>query len=328
MDNQAILTELKSILGEDNVAQDELMSRHTTFKIGGKADYFVTPENVDQIQKLVVLLNQEQIPFYIIGNGSNLLVHDNGFRGVIIQLYQKFSTFEVLADKTLLDQATSGQATSEQTTSDQTDVVLIKAQSGVMLSRLGNEMAALGLAGFEFATGIPGTLGGAVRMNAGAYGGEIKDVIVNATVMDRDGNVFILDKEQLKLGYRTSVVDTEQYIVLEAVIQLQKGNKDAIVERIKELSAKRREKQPLEYPSAGSTFKRPEGYFAGKLISDAGLKGFRVGGAMVSEKHAGFVINAGNATANDVIELTNQVRDKIYELNHVTLELEVKKLGF
>ena len=196
------------------------------------------------------------------------------------------------------------------------------------LGRLGKELAGYSLAGFEFATGIPGTIGGAVMMNAGAYGGEMKDVLVNATVMDKTGEIKVLSNEELELGYRTSIIAKEGLIVLEAVLALEPGNQTEIQEKIADFAGRRREKQPLEYPSAGSTFKRPEGYFAGKLISDAGLKGFTVGGAQVSEKHAGFVINIAGATAADVIALTDQVCDKIYELNGVTLELEVRKLGF
>lgn len=315
MTDQNIRTELIAILGSDNVLTEEPMKKHTTFRIGGNADYFVTPVNAEQIQSVVAYLKKEKIPFYVVGNGSNLLVSDEGFRGVVIQLYDKLRAFEILSEKESETYGLEGK-------------VCVRAQAGIMLGRLGNELAARSLAGFEFATGIPGTLGGAVRMNAGAYGGEMKDVLVNATVIDTEGNLVTMNREELKLGYRTSIIDRNQYIVVEAVLALEKGNQDEINDKIKDLAGRRRDKQPLEYPSAGSTFKRPEGYFAGKLISDAGLKGFSVGGAQVSEKHAGFVINTGDATAKDVIDLTDAVRDKVQKEYGVTLELEVRKLGF
>ena len=205
--------------------------------------------------------------------------------------------------------------------------VTVKVMSGMMLSRLGNKLADKGLAGFEFATGIPGSIGGAVRMNAGAYGGEIKDIIVSADVLDRSGRLISLSRDELELGYRTSCIAAMDYIVVSAVFRLQKGDTDTIKALIKELAVKRRAKQPLEYPSAGSTFKRPQGFFAAKLIEDAGLKGVSVGGAMVSEKHSGFVVNTGNATAKDVCMLTDMVKDKVKQQSGVDLELEVIKLG-
>ncbi len=300
---------IKEIVGESNVKVNEPMKAHTTFKIGGPADYFVTPTNMEQLDKLIKLFNDHGIDFYIVGNGSNLLVSDEGYRGAIIQIYDKFSGYELMetADK---------------------QKVKVKAMAGMSLVKLGREMAEAGLTGFEFASGIPGSIGGAVVMNAGAYGGELKDVIISATVMDRTGKKFILSKEELELGYRTSVVAKKNYIVTEVLLEFEKGDKELIKKQISELSGRRRDKQPLEYPSAGSTFKRPEGYFAGKLIEDAGLKGFSVGGAKVSEKHAGFVVNAGKATAKDVVELTDTVAEKVMEQFGVRLELEVKKLGF
>ncbi len=313
--NQDIISRLTDILGNENVKQNEPMKLHTTFRIGGNADCLVTPQTVNQIKEVIVYLKNNNVDYYIIGNGSNLLVSDEGYRGVVIQLYNKFNAYEFLHD-------------NSSSAVDKANKVYVKAQSGIMLSKLGHILADNSLTGFEFATGIPGTIGGAVMMNAGAYGGEMKDIIVSAEVMDMDGNVHTLSLEQLELGYRTSVIAKKNYIVLSATMALEAGEKQVIYDKLKELADKRKEKQPLEYPSAGSTFKRPEGYFAGKLISDAGLKGFSVGDAQVSEKHAGFVINKGNATASDVIELTNAVSDKIYELNGVKLELEVRKLGF
>ena len=298
---------LVEIFGKENVLKDEPMSRHTTFRIGGAADFFVKVQTISQLQKAMRYLKKEQIPFYIVGNGSNLLVRDEGVRGVVLQLGERFSGYEFLHE-------TPGSVAQSGTAVDKNQIVMVRAKAGSLLGRLGKEFAEYSLSGFEFASGIPGTLGGAVYMNAGAYGGEIKDILVRATLMDMDGSLFEFTNQQMQFGYRKSIAAEKNYIVLEADLALQ-------------LSAQRRLKQPLEYPSAGSTFKRPEGYFAGKLISDAGLKGFSVGGAQVSEKHAGFVINTGNATAADVIALTDAVRDKVFEKYGVKLELEIKQLG-
>ena len=303
MGQNDLLKGLRDITGESQVKVDEPMSIHTTFRIGGTADYFVMPSSISELQSVLHLLKKSDIEYYVIGNGSNLLVGDGGFRGVIIQLSDTFDDVEYIDD------------------------VTVKVMSGMKLSRLGNQLADKGLAGFEFATGIPGTIGGAVRMNAGAYGGEIKDIIVSADVLDLDGNVKTLNKDELELGYRTSCIMKNGYIVLSATLKLQKGDTATIKENIRELSVKRRTKQPLEYPSAGSTFKRPEGYFAGKLIMDAGLRGYLVGEAQVSEKHCGFVINRGNATAADVRTLMQNVADIVEEKFGVRLEPEVKMIG-
>lgn len=312
---QEIQNRLIHIFGQDNIRYDEPMMKHTTFRIGGPAAVYVTPQTKEQLAEAIYLLQQSKVPYEVIGNGSNLLVADQGFAGVIFDMSQYFTGYKILHDHC-------------NTAVDKSNRVYVSVQAGMMLGRLGKELAGYSLAGFEFATGIPGTIGGAVMMNAGAYGGEMKDVLVNATVMDKTGEIKVLSNEELELGYRTSIIAKEGLIVLEAVLALEPGNQTEIQEKIADFAGRRREKQPLEYPSAGSTFKRPAGYFAGKLISDAGLKGFTVGGAQVSEKHAGFVINIGGATAADVIALTDQVCDKIYELNGVTLELEVRKLGF
>ena len=255
MSQNDLLEKLKDIAGESQVRTDEPMSSHTTFRIGGTADYFVMPSSVEELQAIIRLLKKSDMNYYVIGNGSNLLVGDKGFRGVIIQLSDAFDKVEYIDD------------------------VTVKAMSGMKLSRLGNRLSDKGLAGFEFATGIPGTIGGAARMNAGAYGGEIKDIIVSAEVLDQNGDIHTLGKDELELGYRTSCIMKYGYIVVSATLKLSKGNTDEIKENIKELSQKRRMKQPLEYPSAGSTFKRPEGYFAAKLIEDAGLKGLSAGDA-------------------------------------------------
>lgn len=300
--NQELGKKLLSILKEEQVKKSEPMKSHTTFRVGGPADYFVTPQTAEEVAKVIEVCSQENVPYYIVGNGSNLLVSDNGYNGVIIQIYKQMNQVEVNGNE-------------------------IHAQAGALLSLIANRALEAELTGFEFAAGIPGTLGGACVMNAGAYGGEMKDVLKSVTVLTGDGEVKTLQKEELELGYRTSVIAKRGYIVLDAVIGLQGGKKEEIKAVMDDLKERRITKQPLEYPSAGSTFKRPEGYFAGKLIQDAGLRGFQVGGAQVSEKHCGFVINKDQATAADVMNLMNQVSDKVYEKFGVRLEPEVKRLG-
>ena len=312
-DNDILYSNLIKILGEDNVKKSEPMKNHTTFRIGGDADLFATPVNAEQIHDTVIYLKKAEVPYYVVGNGSNLLVSDAGYRGVIIQLYSRFAGYEILHDNC-------------ESAVDKADVIYIRVQSGMSIIKLASIVAGYSLSGMEFASGIPGSIGGGIMMNAGAYGGEMKDVLKWVKVLDNNGEMKTLKAEELELGYRTSIIVKEKMIVLEACIELHEGNRDEIEMHMKELMAKRKEKQPLEYPSAGSTFKRPEGYFAGKLIQDAGLKGYQVGDAQVSEKHSGFVINYDNATATDIINLMKNVRKKVYEEFQVTLEPEVKIL--
>ena len=300
--NLDFYNQLINCIDKERVLVDEPMKQHTTFRVGGNADYFVMPQNAEEVKNIVALCKEADMPYYILGNGSNLLVGDKGYRGVIIQIYKEMNHIRIEDDK-------------------------VFAQAGALLSRVGTATLEAELTGFEFAAGIPGTVGGAVVMNAGAYGGEMKDIIASATVLTQDGDIITINKEDLELGYRTSVIAKKGYVVLEAEYQLQKGDKEAIRARMDELKVQRVTKQPLEYPSAGSTFKRPEGYFAGKLIQDAGLRGFQVGGAEVSEKHCGFVINKDQATAADIQELMRQVSDKVMQEFGVKLEPEVKTLG-
>ena len=282
--------------------EGELLSNHTTFRIGGAAKYFAVPKNEEEIMEAVDFAIVKDLPYYILGKGSNVLFADEGYPGVIIEIGAGMEKVERTGD--------TG----------------IRAQAGVSLSALAAFAAREGLSGLEFAGGIPGTLGGAVTMNAGAYGGEMKDVIVSAKVMDEEGAVQELSCEELQLGYRTSIVQKKQFVVLEAEFLLKPGTTEEIQNTMKELNAKRREKQPLEYPSAGSTFKRPEGYFAGKLIEDAGLRGYRVGDAQVSEKHCGFVVNRGKATCVEVLQLIGDVQKTVKEQFGVQLEPEVRIL--
>ena len=300
--NSEIIKKFCDLLGEERVFTGEAMSRHTTFKIGGPADYFLMPDKDTDVGRIVKICKESAIPYFILGNGSNLLVGDGGYRGAVIQIYKNMSAVTVEGTE-------------------------ITVQAGALLSSVAAAAKNAALTGLEFAGGIPGTMGGAVVMNAGAYGGEMKDVLTEVTVMDEEGEIVTLPADKLELGYRTSIIKTAGYIVLEAKLQLKEGNPEVIRETMKDLTIRRTTKQPLEYPSAGSTFKRPEGYFAGKLIMDSGLAGYQVGGAQVSEKHCGFVINAGGATARDVRTLMDNVRDIVYKKYGVTLEPEVKFLG-
>ena len=278
------------------------MKNHTTFRVGGPADIFLTP-SAEELPAVLSVCREEQMPVTVIGNGSNLLVGDQGIRGVVICIGFGMRGIRVDGEKIFLE-------------------------AGVTLAAAAQQAAKAGLTGLEFASGIPGTFGGAVVMNAGAYGGEMKDVIVSVRVISEDGEILTLSKEELDLSYRHSVIPECGYLVIDGELLLtREKDPDQITERMEELKKKRIEKQPLEYPSAGSTFKRPEGYFAGKLIMDAGLRGFSVGGAAVSEKHCGFVINKGNATAADICALMDEVTRIVKEKYAVTLEPEVKKVG-
>lgn len=296
------MNELYRIVGEDNVRLDEPMSRHTTFRIGGPAQYFVTPMDTEELSQIVVLCKAEKVPFFVLGHGSNLLVGDKGMSDVVIQLYKNYSRYSIRGN-------------------------IVKAEAGVMLNKLGQDIRDAGLTGFEFAAGIPGTLGGAVMMNAGAYGGEMKDIVESVSLMDYDGNLLEKSGDEMDFSYRHSIVEDERLIVLGATLKLAKGDINAISDKMKELAVARKTKQPLEFPSAGSTFKRPEGYFAGKLIMDAGLKGYSVGDAQVSEKHCGFVINKGHAHAGDVLKLIDDVKQTVYDKFQVELEPEVRIVG-
>ena len=290
-------------LGEQvEILVAEPMKNHTTFRIGGPADALALPKTPEEVAEVVRFCHEHAQPYYVLGNGSNLLVSDEGYRGIVLQLYRNFNDIQVNGE-------------------------MITVQSGAMLAAVARTAYQNGLTGLEFASGIPGTIGGAVVMNAGAYGGEMKHVLREVTVLTKEGEVLAIPAKALELGYRTSVIPKNGWIVLGAVLQLKKGDPEQILARMEELKEQRITKQPLDLPSAGSTFKRPEGYFAGKLIMDAGLRGFTVGGAQVSEKHCGFVVNRGNATAADVWELICEVKRRVKEMTGVELEPEVKLLG-
>ncbi len=305
---------LATVIPAETILLEEPMKKHTTFRIGGNADMFVSPE-IEKIPEIVALAKECDVPVTVIGNGSNLLVGDKGIRGLVLAISKGADRVVVQPEGTELVACAEG------------NKVRIQADAGALLSKVAAEAARNRLTGFEFAAGIPGTIGGAVVMNAGAYGGEIKDVLVSARVLTPDGNVLELSNEELNLSYRHSCIPEHGYIVLDAVLELERGDEAQIRGAMEDFKGRRIEKQPLEYPSAGSTFKRPEGYFAGKLIQDAQLRGYRVGGAQVSEKHCGFVINADNATAQDVLRLIEDVKQKVYEEFQVELEPEVKMIG-
>lgn len=299
--NVELYEKLCGLMGKENVLQQEPMCAHTTFRTGGPAQLYLTPD-MEQIQPALELCRQEKMPFVVIGNGSNLLVGDKGIDGAVIEIGKRMSKITVEGE-------------------------VITAQAGALMSAVASRAAAASLTGLEFASGIPGSIGGAVVMNAGAYGGEMKDVLLSVTAADKEGRILTLSREELELSYRHSCIPEKGYYVLEARLGLRQGDKEAVYDRMRELKNMRVSKQPLEYPSAGSTFKRPEGYFAGKLIDDAGLRGYRVGGAQVSEKHCGFVINRENATSAQIRRLMEDVQAKVKEKFGVELEPEVKFIG-
>ena len=299
--NDQFLTELENIMAGSGIFMEEPMKKHTTFRVGGPADVLVQPDET-ALAAVLALCRQYHVSYSFIGNGSNLLVGDKGIRGVVIEMTEPMGNIEVQGTR-------------------------ITAQAGAMLSKIANTAASNGLGGMEFAAGIPGSVGGAVVMNAGAYGGEMKDIIERVYVLDENGAQLELDRDALDLGYRHSCIPEKKYIVTKVVLELVPRDEVEIRSKMKDLNEKRAEKQPLQYPSAGSTFKRPEGYFAGKLIMDAGFRGYQVGGAQVSEKHCGFVINKGDATAADICQLMRDVSDKVQAQFGVVLEPEVKMIG-
>ncbi|MDE6743915.1 MAG: UDP-N-acetylmuramate dehydrogenase [Lachnospiraceae bacterium] len=294
------------------------MWRYTTFRVGGDASYLVNVENEEILTALLKLLKQNDMPYYLLGNGSNLLVSDQGYDGVMIRLGGDFSKIEWR--KQTEQSAAGGDSISD-------DEVICHAGAAVMLTNMAQKAAEQGSSGLEFAYGIPGTVGGAIVMNAGAYGGEMCQVVESVRLLDENLQIVTLKGDEMAFGYRTSILKKKPYVVLSVRLKLHPGDKKEIMAKMNTNMSARKEKQPLEYPSAGSTFKRPEGYFAGKLIQDAGLRGYRVGGAQVSEKHCGFVINMGNATAADIYHLISNVQSKVREIGGVTLEPEVIMLG-
>ena len=295
--------EESKILSE-NVKYNIPMKNYTSFKIGGPAEYFVQIKNAEELQEALKIHQQTKEPLTIIGNGSNLLVNDNGIQGIVLQINIK--KLEIQEEK---------------------DNIKVIVGSGNKLGELAQKLAQKEIAGFEFASGIPGTIGGAIRMNAGAHGSEMKDIVKTITYMDRNGKINKIENEQAEFEYRKSLFSHKDYIIIETEIQLEKGNTDEIKEKMAEYANFRKEKQPIEYPSAGSTFKRGDNFITAKLIDEAGLKGYSIGGAKISEKHAGFIINTGGATAQNVLDLAKYVTDKVYEKFGKKIEFEIKVLG-
>ena len=292
--------EESKILSE-NVKYNIPMKNYTSFKIGGPAEYFVQIKNVEELQEALKIHQQTEEPLTIIGNGSNLLVNDNGIKGIVLQINIK--KLEIQEEK---------------------DNIKVIVGSGNKLGELAQKLAQKEIAGFEFASGIPGTIGGAIRMNAGAHGTEMKDIVQTITYVDKMGKIHKMTAEQAKFQYRKSIFAEKDYIIIEAELKLQKGNKKEIQEKMQEYAKYRKEKQPLEYPSAGSTFKRGEDFITAKLIDECGLKGYQIGGAQISEKHAGFIINKGNATAEDVLKLIEYTKEQVYKKFNKVIETEIE----
>lgn len=299
---EAVYEYIRANVPEEDILTEEPMSRHTTFRIGGEAACFIRISSEEQLRKLIPYFENVGVEYFVLGKGSNLLVGDKGYPGVILQISDACQQIEAEENR-------------------------LQVQAGAALSKVALFAMERGLEGLEFAAGIPGTVGGGVVMNAGAYGGEMKQVVESVRVLSSEGEILTLDNDTMEFGYRTSIIRNRNFTVLSVTFCLQEGDREEIRARIEDFQKRRMEKQPLNYPSAGSTFKRPEGYFAGKLIMDAGLRGYQTGGAQVSEKHCGFVINKDNATAADVCRLLRDVQDKVKEQFGVTLEPEVKFLG-
>lgn len=291
---------LEEGINKENILLDEPMNKHTSFKTGGNATIFVKAYSVEEIKSILKISKENNIPLFVLGNGTNLLVKDEGYRGIILQI--KLEDINV-------------------------DGTKVTVQSGVKNATLSKKLLDNSLTGFEFAAGIPGTIGGAIKMNAGAYGGEMKDIIEEVTYLDYDGNVHTIKNEECEFEYRHSRFFDEKGIIVSAKLKLEKGEKEEIQEKMNELAMQRKEKQPLEYPNAGSTFKRGENYITAKLIDECGLKGYSIGGAQVSEKHAGFIINKGNSTSKDILELIEYVKTKVKEKTGEDIKLEIEVIG-
>ena len=300
--NEAVYEYISQYVDPQESLKNEPMSRHTTFCVGGEAEAFLRIRNKEQLEKLIPYFKLAELPYFVIGNGSNLLVGDKGYHGIILYLGDGMDQIQVDGNR-------------------------LTVQAGCLMSRIAREACEHALTGFEFASGIPGSIGGGVVMNAGAYDGELGQIVTRVWVVNEEGEILVLNNQDMEFGYRTSVIKKRPFIVVQAEIELQPGNQEEIAAKMTELNRRRRDKQPLQYPSAGSTFKRPQGYFAGKLIMDAGLRGYSIGGACVSEKHCGFIINKNHASAADVAEVICEVQERVKEKFGVTLETEVILLG-
>ena len=293
------IKEIKKIVSKDKIYENELMSNYTSFKIGGPAEYLIKIQTPEELKEILKIIKNQEVPLTIIGNGSNILVSDSGIKGIVLKI--EINTFEL-----------------------NTQTAHLKVGSGVKLGFIAQKCLKSEITGFEFASGIPGTIGGAVRMNAGAHGKEMKDVITSVTYMDRNGDVFTIQNEEARFEYRNSLFANKDYIILEVEMQLEKGNSEEIQVKMTEYATYRKEKQPIEYPSAGSTFKRGTDFITAKLIDECGLKGYQIGAAQISEKHAGFIINKENATAEDVIKLMEYTKEQVYNKFGKKIEPEIE----
>lgn len=302
MNKELVAGALRNMVGRENIRIDEPMKNHTSFRVGGPADILVTPNGREQLSGILKFCGSGGIPLFVMGNGTNLIVRDKGIRGVVIKLFDNFSKYSVRDD-------------------------IIEAEAGILLSRVSKIALKQELSGLEFASGIPGTVGGAVAMNAGAYGGEMKYIVAKTEYMDSSGEIKTLSGDEQQFGYRTSFIQKQGGIVLKSELKLRKGNGNEIKALMDDLDKRRKEKQPLHMPSAGSVFKRPEGYFAGKLVEDCGLRGCRIGGAEISCLHCGFIVNAGNATAADILNLIKHIQNEVKTKFNVDLHTEVRIVG-
>ncbi len=302
MEYNNFIDNLNEISNSENILLNEPMKKHTSFKIGGNADIFIEPSSVEEMIQVIKLCHKHKVPYHVMGNGSNLLISDKGIRGVVLKTFNYLNNVEVYQN-------------------------IIESQSGALLSKIANVALKNGLRGLEFASGIPGTLGGAIVMNAGAYGGETKDVIIETRYVNEDGEICIVVGDQHQFGYRTSIFQGTKKFIISSKFHLEYGDQNEIKAKMQQLNQRRRDKQPLEFPSAGSIFRRPEGYYAGKLIEDSGLKGYKIGGAEVSTKHCGFIVNTGDATAQNVLDLIEHIQRTVKQKFDVELKTEVKMIG-
>ena len=314
MEIKSLLEKANLKIPKENIKYNEPMKKHISFKVGGIADCYIKIENISELKQILKFSKENKIPFFIIGNGSNILVTDKGIRGIVIQI--KINKFEIIKNPN---------NKNKQNEKNQDVQVIIGA--GNKMAEIAQKLLKENITGFEELAGIPGTIGGAIKMNAGAYKKEIKDILESATVIDYEGNIIKLNNQDLKFEYRKSILFQKKYIVIEAELNLKTGKQDNIKTKMEEYKKNRFEKQPIEYPSAGSTFKRGENFITAKLIDEAGLKGYSIGDAQVSNKHAGFIINKGNATAQEILELIEYVKKKVYETSKEKISLEIEIVG-
>lgn len=325
MNQKEIEKVLKEKLPSANIKLNEPMKLHTSFKIGGPADFFITANNIQEIREVVNIAKENNLPLKVVGNGTNLLVKDNGFRGIILKT--NLQEIKITKTKNKDEINTKYKINEMESSINCKEEYIVNVQSGMALGKLAQILLKNEIGGFEFASGIPGTIGGAIKMNAGAYGGEFKDIVQDVTYLNEQNDIVVIQNMQCDFSYRHSLFSNKDYIILGCNLKLYKDTKENIKNKLDENLQSRREKQPIEYPSAGSTFKRGEDFITAKLIDECGLKGYTIGGAQVSEKHAGFIINKNNATAEDVINLIKHVTEIVYEKTGKKINLEIEIIG-